>query len=401
MAQGLGSLATVASGIFIARIMPPEEYGNYAVFAALVAATSVIPMAGIPHVIVANVPTLVRTDHSGAFKLIAWTNWHILRLSLVLGAIVLTAQATGLLFDFNALTALAIVILIAIRSFQAQLSSILNSCFLPVHALLVLGFLGPAFILLASALIATLKTIKFEDMVWLNVLAYSLVVGIGILFTSQRAPRLFVPRIERQGGYKLGYFAGLVILQTLNTQLAVIWLGYTVPDSIVANFRVALLVATMPSLITTAVNTIALPQFSASYHAGNTREMRATFQRLTLLLVVVTTPVLVVALIYAETLTTLLFSEKYEMAADMLRIMFVGSTISMLFGLVPALLNMTGRQRVSFLGSAAAILTNILTLAVLSNVMPALAGPISFVVSSGVYYLTLTLVAFQSFRRSQ
>lgn len=133
-------------------------------------------------------------------------------------------------------------------------------------------------------------------------------------------------------------------------QLTMVWsssimLGVWGTESDVGIFSIANKVAILISFILSCVNTVIAPKFAALYQAGNRKELQEVSVQATVLLCLISTPVLLVLMVYPA-LVLSIFGGKFIEGVGVLRILALGQFMYVVTGAVGFLLTMSGKETV-------------------------------------------------------
>lgn len=146
----------------------------------------------------------------------------------------------------------------------------------------------------------------------------------------------------------------------------------------VAN-RVAILVA----FFLLAVNSVVAPDFAVHYANKNLSQLQKVYRETTLLMIVVTCPVLLCLLIFAEPVLGL-FGPAYESAKPVLQILLLGQLVKVVVGSVGNLLIMTGNEKAQRLNLIWSVVLLLIVGMVLVPSLGAVGGAIAISVAMSV-----------------
>lgn len=382
--QIIGSIATISLNIYLARILSAQDFGVFSFFISILALASILPMAGVPHILQANIPRL-RSKPNDLMELIWWCNRRILKLSIFVVLIITFMRMLGLLGQLSEKAFVLLLPLIFLRAYQAQLASIKNSFFKHCEALLINNNLAPILLLFLTFIYYTFCKVEIDMIFFIYFIGYGIVVIYGIYSINET--NIF--GVSSQQNYNIKNFSFFVILQSVNLQLPIILINQFGSSEVVANYRVATMLSTIPSLMLTVLTVIYLPKFSKLFWEKRQNENLSALLRISAYLSVIFVPFYLFLFHCNDYLVLIIFGDEYILAGEMLRFSVFGSLISSIFVLYPGYLNMTGNEDFTTKMSLISIVCGGVSFVVFLNINLDLAGPIYYLTSSCVFYLFL------------
>ena len=132
-----------------------------------------------------------------------------------------------------------------------------------------------------------------------------------------------------------------LVLQWTDTLL----LGVLADARAVGVYNVAMRIAQLLTFVLSSMNTLIAPQFSVLFQAGRLEELGELFRRATVAMLVLTTPPLLVLLLFPRQILAL-FGAEFTAGAGVLVVLAVGQFVNAVTGPVGFLLAMTRYERV-------------------------------------------------------
>ena len=123
-------------------------------------------------------------------------------------------------------------------------------------------------------------------------------------------------------------------------------LGAMGPEADVGIYNTALKIASLSASILVAVNSIAMPKYAELFERNDFGLFRNFVKQSSLIIFLLSTPVLIVIVLFPETLLGI-FGNEFLSGKNALLILALGQFFSAVSGSTIHLLNMTGRQKIS------------------------------------------------------
>ena len=374
--RGLGMLLSLLLSVVMARTLSPSGYGTYAFVLSTVVLLSIPAKFGLPiHVTRGTAQAMASGDTATVWALWGWGH----RLILLCGGLVILALAgwlaiivredhgTWLLWLWGGLLvpiiSLAHLRAAAIRGLGHPLLSQFPEMIL--RPALILGLALAGSVALGDAFSAT-------QAVMFNVLGsgvvFALGVGLMLRLAPVRPPRETWPndpalrRTWLISTLTLGLTVGA---QTLGANMDVIMLGMMRNEVEVGIYKVALNSGGVLGFGLQAINMVLFSRIAQLYHRGEIEEIRNLVRVAARIALLATVPILALLLIYGQWLITIVFGSEYETAYVTVIIIGTGQFVSVMFGSVLLVVNMTGNEKFALRGTIGFALLNIVLNAVL------------------------------------
>ncbi len=369
--QLVGRGLSVISGILFARLLGPEDFGRYS-FVFSIMMLAVLPVsAGMPQLIIREIGSS-RLDKDGAYikGLLRWSTLYILIVStlVILGLVGLTQfniwepQVCNLI--------LIAMVLVPFRGLLEKQGAVFNGLHRPELAQLPVLILTPLLAIIVVALGYLFQAkIDSQFLIYAQIITYigsfcavlyvlnkvltSLELGSGYEFNVKQWHRSLLP------------FTILVIMGTMNNELATVFLGFLGSKESVAYFRVAMQAIVLLALGLQAVNSVTGPRIARLYRQGKMAETQKVLTQSVRLSVASSVPFALLLIVFGEPLVTLLFGVEYIPAAKLISILCIGQIVNVMMGSVGLVLNMTGNEKYTLKAQLITLLITVLLLCLL------------------------------------
>ena len=185
---------------------------------------------------------------------------------------------------------------------------------------------------------------------------------------------------------------GLIII---NSQLAIIMLGFLDFTDQVGLYRVAFSAATLVGFGLTVTTSVLAPQITKLYNLGNTKKLQRIITASAWMIMIISLPIILVFIFFSEQLIRLLFGIEYIHAGTALVILSLGQLINSLTGLTATVLNMTGHEKQNVKGTFLGLVLNIILSVILVPHYGLIGSAIATAVSLIVWQLFLTWLTYK------
>ncbi|CAH7063392.1 Polysacc_synt_C domain-containing protein [Vibrio chagasii] len=365
---------SLITGIIFARILGPENFGRYA-FVISIISLAVLPcVAGLPELIIREVARY-RLDKKYSYLngLLIWSTRYVLAISVIsiFFVVVLTyydtwnEEVSGLV--------LSAYLLIPIKGLISKQTSVINGFQRPELAQLPLQVVAPVIALCSVSLayfileipLSPLLLIYFQIFTHVCAMVFSVILLKSIFIKPSKQSK---PKFEFIRWHKaLLPFTLVTVIGTMNTELAVLTLGFFGNEEGIGYFRVAMTGTTVLLLGLQAVNAVSAPRIASMYKQKNLAGTQDLLTQSVRLGAMTSIPMAILFILFGEYLISFLFGESYSTAAHLLSILCLGQIFNVCMGSVGVVLNMTGNEKYTL---KAQILTLILTLILLISLIP-------------------------------
>ncbi|MEC9345849.1 MAG: MATE family efflux transporter [Pseudomonadota bacterium] len=364
-------MLNIAVAMVLARLLTPEDFGFYAVFAQIIAVGAMIQSFGMQTGV-----TRLAGAASGAGD---WMRVRsLLRSTAILYGVTAAVAAAAFLGlwpvleqhlfgrDLGWVVGGLVALVILTRAAEEIGSAYLRGVGWTRAGALLLS--APReFIVFVVALVALLLPAGFGVVETVDLYALAsavmalLTLGICMRFVAGHPPtpggQTITPgELARISAPMLLHSAGALVLKATDVWILSLFREATEVAWYAAATRVTNLV-----LFALSVINIALPQLLAAMHAaGRMQDFERLARTAATWSTVVSLPVFVLILFLAEPLMVLLFGEPYAAGADVLIILAAGQTVSAVVGSPGVMLQMAGHQTLLSLLTIGAVVVNVI-----------------------------------------
>lgn len=374
---GIGSLGLklasaglgFALAILLARALGPTGYGVYAYVFALVSLMAVPAEFGLPHLVVRETARAHAHEQWGLMRGV-W-RWSALAAGVL--AVLVAAVAGGLAWAlaerFSTLQlatvawGLLLVPLIALGNLAGAalrgLRNVLQGQ-LPELVLRPGAFLA----LSAAVLLGGNGGFTADTAMLLHVIAAAGALAAGAWLLARQRPspvaRAAVAVYETRRWVRSAIPLALVAgMHLIHHHTDIVMLGLFMASGDVGAYRVAAQAATVVALGLNAMNMVVAPRFARLHASGDAGHLKwlVTFSARIILLL--TLPVAACLALFGEPVIRVVFGDGYTTGSAALAILAAGQLCNAAFGSVAFLLNMTGHERDTARGLAAAVAVNV------------------------------------------
>ncbi|MEX0729495.1 MAG: flippase [Aquisalimonadaceae bacterium] len=376
---GLGSFAVKLAStlsafllaVLLARALGPEGYGIYTYAFALVSLLAIPAQLGLPTLVVRET---ARAQAKEQWELMRgvwrWATGVVALLSLGL-ALASAAAAWAFADSFTDMQLGTFwwgVILVPVLALANLRGAALRGLRKVVLGQLPELIIRPAMlIILILVALPWLPPDTFSPMaaMKLHVLAaaFAFLVGAGLLWRSR--PRALVRAVG--SAYEprkwLGSLVSLALLagmQIFNKYTDILMLGIFGEAEEVGIYRIAMQAAILVAFGFQATSMVVAPYFTRLYEQGDVKRLQYLVTITTRIMLLVAVPIVVIFIIFGESILGLIFGSEYVAGYMALSILAIGKLLSSAFGPVAFLLNMTGNERSTAKAAAAGAGGNVL-----------------------------------------
>lgn len=372
--QLMGRGLTVITGIILARVLGPEEFGRYGLVMSLLAMATIPTIAGMPQLVIREVAKLQLEQRWCELKgILRWSSLYV----IIASAIVMLFISISIYMEWIKPSigqylwfGLA---MIPMRGLLAKQSAVLSGMRFPVLAQLPQGVIASVVLLIALYFLSY-HNYKLDAQITLiiqsgasisAVLVSVYLVDRNIPFKSNEVKRTYQVKTWHSA---LVPFTLLAVITTLNNELASVLLGFLGTEEAVGYFKVAMQGVTLLSLGLVAINTITGPNIVRLYKKGDVVGVQKLLTQSVRISTLTSVPFALILIFFSDWLVTMLFGTEYLPSAALLSILCVGQIVNVLMGSVGLVLQMTGHEKRAL---KTLIITLIVTVILLFLLIPA------------------------------
>lgn len=352
--------------VFLARVLGPEGYGIYAFAFSLVTLLAIPVQVGLPILVVREVAKYHFQQRWGLMRgLLHWANRSVFVLSVGVG--VAAALIAWVIFGQTAPIQLATFLWAVLLLPLIALGNLRGAALCGLHRV-VQGqlpelLLRPGLHLFFAVVLALTSPLTPPCVMALHALAATLAFAVGVVLLLRALPieirtaaPCFDTRTWRSSLLPLSFLAGM---QVINSQTDVVMLGLLTTNEEVGVYRAAVQGAQLVALPLTVVNLVLAPHISRLHAKGDRAALQwiATWSARLVLLAAL--PMVSIFVLSGSAILAMIFGDEYRPGYLALTILCIGQFVNSGMGSVGLLLNMTGHERQTAKGFAAAAIVNV------------------------------------------
>lgn len=350
----LGRCLLFGSAIVLARLLGPDQYGQYAYLAALVMFLAVPAQSGLGELLTRDIAAS-RPEHLGARAAgILGAAWKLLAANLALAALILMLLVPPLsrqLATAEPGVTMLILVSVAAVAVIGLSSGLLRGLHKVSWALLPREFVYPA---LFIALLLAVGPSDAPRALSLYAAAFMLAALASIVLVWRLWPR---SKEKHEPGFTAGQvfsmswpFAMIAILSLVIQRVDILVLGAFVSSSEIGIYNVAAQLALIASLPLAVFNGIAAPRLAQFSASGALRDIRDVTGKGSLALAALAIAGVAIFYIIGEALIALAFGDAFRGAFWPCLILLLGQLVNLTCGPMGLLLNMAGHEKITLQG---------------------------------------------------
>jgi O-antigen/teichoic acid export membrane protein len=180
------------------------------------------------------------------------------------------------------------------------------------------------------------------------------------------------------GDYYRSYWPLLILgfVQVASTHVPMLVMGGFGRTTDAGLYRVSEQLVGLVSLGLISVNLAFGPMLSRI--TTDNIEMQRAINKASKIIILMVIPAIFILMIWPDTILSLLFGEEFKLAANVLRIMCIGSAVSALVGPVGLVLNILGMEKYTLMGMKISLMVNLVMSIILVPIWGAIGAAISF-----------------------
>lgn len=354
--QALNRVLALALGIVLARALGAEGYGVYAYAFAIMSLLMVVAEAGVPTLLMREVAASQGRGEWGLLRgaLIRGGQFVALAATIVsvVGLLVLWWLADGLSPQVLYTTGLMLLVL-PVAALAKTVAHAMRGLHRVVIGQAVDMLLRPLLVLFIVAVIFPTWPGLREPQI---AMAAQLVAALFVLLVGSWVLRHFLPDDARSAPaeYRGRQWLKSALPFTLiggagiiNSQADIIMLGWFRSSEEVGIYRVAVQGGVFVAFALQAFSPVLAPHFSKLYATAQVAKLSKLYKRSSMLVVLITLPILLAFVFFGAQLVKLVFGVEYMDAALPLAILAGGYAINVSFGPVGLLLQMAGNESIT------------------------------------------------------
>ena len=358
---GLTFLLTVV----LARSLSTVEFGLYSLGLSIVMVSAVLVSFGLPSLVIREFASPAVADGLvGAFRRFALLSGGAMAIVvatlLYLGLVTFDLFSSDLASLYGWLVAL--VVLLSLMNYLCAELRGFNFLFASQIPNLLLRPLLLLLLLIAAVVLGQLHSAQTAFV--LNGLATLLAcfVALIVLAARRRSPPRSLPKAA--AGHRRNWMRAALPLMlsggvvVVNQNIDIVFLGALAERDEVAVYKVCAQIASLLTISLFAVALVANRQFARMHQAGDLSGLEALARRSTLFCLLMTVPPFLICLVFGAELLELTFGADYGVGAPVLAVLAGAQALNASFGVVGAMLTMTGHERATLLAVLVAACLN-------------------------------------------
>jgi len=394
MGVGAMRLAAIPTGlattVLLARLLGPEQFGQYAFIMALVPLLALPITGGMQTLLTREIASYSQAGRWALYKgaLNAAHGWAIGGGLLILIAYAFFAYGLAVIPTSGKWALLSIALLmLPLLGLNAARNGVIKGLGMPAAAELPGMLIQPMMMLGALSGVAIFIGLNTYVAIWVHISSVAAAFLIAtIIFVKVRPTEARSVKAEydfRAWRGALAPFILLSLIGTFNAQLGILALGLFSSDDQVGALRVAERAAQFVSLSLVMVNLVISPHIVKAFKSNDTQLLQQLSRQSARGALAVALPIGLLMIIFGDWLIGVFFGQEYsELSYIPLVILVIGQLFNVFFGSVGFLLAMTGNEKQSFKGQVLAVLVSIILCWALIPTMGAVGGAVA--VSSSI-----------------
>ena len=354
------------TSIILARILGPNEFGQYAFVMALLPLLSLPVAGGVSQLLTREV---AKYSHTGRWPLyrgvIRSAHLWVISISLIVLAFYFSCRTFAGWPPSAGKWSLTgiIIIMVPINGLTAVRNAVIKGLGFPTYSEFPTLFIQPLILLAAYSTLAIFECLTLRLALWTQVFAGAAVFIIAAMMFLKIKPDgslAHKPIYEaKKWAFSLYPFTLIVLVATLNTQLGIILLGLLGTDEAVAAMRVAERGAYLVALALLIANMVISPYIVTTYRDGDKNKLQRLSRQSARGAFFIALPTGLILIIFGKSLIFFTFGQEYVSISYIpLVILVIGQLFNVFFGSVGQFLSMTGHEMDALAGQFFALITN-------------------------------------------
>lgn len=371
--QLIGRIITILSGVYVARLLGPENFGRYSYALSIIAIGTIPALSGIPQLVVREISLYKsRNEASHMLGIIIWSYRNVLILSIL--AVITVFTLMNFLATFNSIyiTLLIGLILIPTKGVVANQGSIINGMEKNELAQLPMSVIYPVLFFCFLIFLNSINgTVNSELVMLAQVFGHLGAITTGFFIVRKLIKPLQTKKsdVSHSKLWKTSLipFAAITITSTFNNELATVILGHFSSEKAIGFFRISMQATVVLMFSVQAVSTVLGPRIVRCTRNGELIEAQEIINQSTRLFVVTSLIPGMLFILFGYEIVSFVFGNDYLDAVDSLRIITFAYVASSFFGPVALILTMTNNEK---LVMKSQIITLLFTIIILLALVP-------------------------------
>jgi len=391
----------VVSGVILARYLGPEQYGLYSYVLSIIALATIPVIAGLPQLLVREIAYTELYNKVDELKgLLNWATIYTLSVSILVVIGIMIYLSFGIGGESTTELMWIALFVIPLKGLLLKNESVLVGHRFPVMAQLADGIVAPLLTLvMLSLLIANNKILT--GVISMRVIVISLFsAAIFSLLINRKTVKSNLNKITAKYNIFKWHramlpFTLLVLVTSLNNELASVMLGYIVDKESVAFYRVAMQGVGLIALTLQAINMVTGPKILRLYKKNEHEATQLLIRKSVKLSCMFSLPIALTLIIFGEWIIVFMFGDEYLSSVKILRVLCIGQIFNVLMGSVGLVSNMTGHENRTLRYTTLAMLVNVMLLLILIPVYQEIGAAIAVSISMVLWNVTMAIDVYR------
>lgn len=393
--QMIGKALTLLTGIILARVLGPDEYGVYGFVISLVTICVIPTIAGVPQLLIREISIFLSNQDYGKLKgIINWSNIYTgLASLLIIFVMYISIRFNWIDSKYHSVVFIGAA-LVPLRGYISKSTAIINALKSPQLAQIPANIIWPLMVLI-------IVLIMYFNSWEINSQNLIIVQFLSILVSLIFSLLLIYVKTNSGGGgikaeYKVSYwhrslipFTLVYIFTSLNAELATVFLGFLSSTNEVGFFKVSAQGGAVILMFIQSINAITSPKIAPLYRLNNLSQLQKMLSSSVRLTFFISLPVFGIFVFLGGALIRFVFGDGYASSELPLIILSLSYMISVIVGPVGGILNMTGNEKYCLISLVFSSVINFILLWLLSPQYGSVGASLSVLVSSVIYNLTM------------
>ena len=397
-------IISILTSIILARLLGPKEFGIYGFVLSIIAIATIPVVAGLPELVVREIAKLrVEGRIMEIIGLLSWSKMYVCMVSILSFSACMFFYGNGQLGEINQEVIWFVFLLVPIKGLLARQASVLNGFQFPLLAALPSVFIAPLiFLLLLLFLMYFVYPVTPNSALTLQLLSFSISLLLGMFFISEKVYKNTLNSSFSKPIYHFKWwhksllpFSLMVIITTMNGELASVFLGVQGEHETVGYFRMSLQATVLMVIGLQGVNSVISPHIARLFKQGEMTQAQVLLSKSTFISVIVALPVFILLIFKAETVILFVFGSDYLSAVIPMKILCVGQSVNVLMGSVGLVLNMTGNEKKALKALFISLIVNVVLLILLTPVYKDLGAAVSVSISVALWNVLMAINAYK------
>lgn len=368
--RGSGVILSTAATAFVARMLQPERFGDYAFVLAIIMIATVATSEGLGHTVVRETAYVKAREKQSLLSGIWVWAFRTAFLATLVTAAGIAGWAVFMVTDpglqRNLLTGIVVLFILPIPQVICGgvqgLSHIVLSQ-IPryiIRPLVTLGLVAPLWLTSQQGMVSVLTMLVIFA---LSILAESIVGGIFLFRKSSFSIREGLGMQKQVESRKLVMatisFGAIASVQLLNSNLDILMLGFFDAGTGTGLYRAAIALSALVTFGLLVVNSIIMPLLAGLHANGSQEELQRLITKSVRLITALSLIGALCLFLGGKFFLGFLFGDAYLDAHTVLIILVFGQFSNAFFGPVALILNMTGNEKLTLASVCVTVVVNI------------------------------------------